>query len=398
MKTLLFVDDEPNILQGLQRQLRPMRHEWEMHFLAGGQQALDFMGAHPVDIIVSDMMMPQIDGSQLLGEVLKRHPQTVRIILSGQTGSEAILRLVGPAHQYLSKPCDPDELREAISRSLNLRDLLGNERLKRLTTRIKNLPSSPSVQSRLAMELQKPSPSLESIGEIISRDIALTAKILQLVNSAFFGAAQTINNPAEAVLFLGLNTIQALVLSQEMFSRYEPAGCQNFSFEALTNHSWLTGVLARRLANLEEQDLKVLDQCFLAGLLHDVGQLILASGLPADYSEVILRAEQQHLPVWQLEQEVFGATHCEVGAYLLALWGLANPVTEAVAFHHQPARCAGPGFTPGLAVHVADVLAHEFSPIKIGVPPLLDADYLTRQGLAGRMETWRESCRELVEP
>src|SRR5450755_4506465 len=105
MKTLLFVDDEPNVLQGLQRQLRPMRNEWDMHFVENGQKALDFMAAQPVDIVVSDMMMPGMDGAQLLSEVVRRHPQTVRLILSGHAEREAVLRLVGPAHQYLSKPC-----------------------------------------------------------------------------------------------------------------------------------------------------------------------------------------------------------------------------------------------------------------------------------------------------
>ena len=145
MKTLLFVDDEPKVLQGLQRQLRPMRLEWDMNFVESGHKALDFMAAHPVDIVVSDMMMPGMDGSQLLGEVLKRHPQTVRIILSGHAEREAVLRLVGPAHQYLSKPCDAEELRSAIARASPLRDLLGNERLKQLATRIKNLPTLPAL-------------------------------------------------------------------------------------------------------------------------------------------------------------------------------------------------------------------------------------------------------------
>jgi HD-like signal output (HDOD) protein len=398
MKTLLFVDDEPHVLQGLQRQLRPMRREWEMNFAEGGEKALAFMAEHPVDIIVTDMMMPGMDGSQLLGEVLKRHPQTVRIILSGQAGSEAILRLVGPAHQYLSKPCNPDELRKAITRALALRDLLGNERLKELTTRIKNLPSLPALQNKLAVELEKNSPSVECIGEIISHDIAMTAKILQLVNSAFFGLAQPINNPVEAAIYLGLNTIHSLVLSSGIFSQYDQTTCQAFSLEALAQHSWLTGALARRVAHVERQDVKLAEQCFLAGLLHDVGQLILASGLPGEYAEVIAKSREQGLPVWQVEREYFGATHADVGAYLLALWGLSNPITEAVALHHQPSRCATPEFSPVIAVHAADVFAHEFSRGNTAVPlSRLDLAHLASIGLAGRVEAWQAGCKEEFE-
>ncbi len=369
-----------------------------MHFVEGGQQALDFMAAQPVDIVVSDMMMPGMDGSQLLGEVLKRHPQTVRIILSGHAGPEAILRLVGPAHQYLSKPCDADDLHKAIARALALRDLLGNERLKQLATRIKNLPTLPALQDQLTEELEQESPSMERVGEIISRDIGMTAKILQLVNSAFFGLAQPVNNPTEAAVYLGLNTIRSLALSAGIFAQYDKGSCRLFSLDALAEHSWLTGGLARRVAQLERQEIKVMDQCFLAGLLHDVGQLILATGLPEDYARVISKVSAENSPVWQMEQEVFGATHADVGAYLLALWGLPDPIIEAVALHHQPARSAAKVFSPAIAVHAADVFAHEIQATNTEIPPPpLDVAGLARLGFAGRIADWRDRCRESIE-
>ena len=174
-----------------------------MKFVVAGSLALDYMTTQPVDIVISDMMMPGMDGAQLLTEVLKRHPQTVRIILSGHAEREAVLRLVGPAHHYLSKPCGADELRAAITRAFALRDLLDNDRLKQLTTRIKNLPALPALHNRLTEELLKDSPSLEHIGEIISRDIGMTAKILQLVNSAFFGLAHPVSSPTEAWFIWG---------------------------------------------------------------------------------------------------------------------------------------------------------------------------------------------------
>ena len=395
MKTLLFVDDEPKVLQGLQRQLRPMRHEWDMNFVESGAQALDFMAARRVDIVVSDMTMPLMDGSQLLSEVVKRHPETVRIILSGHAEREAVLRLIGPAHQYLSKPCEADDLRQAIARAFALRDLLGNERLKQLTTCLKNLPSLPALQNQLTEELCQDSPSLERIGKIISRDLGLTAKMLQLVNSAFFGLAQPISNPADAAIYLGLNTIRSLALSVEIFSQYDQQRCQLFSLEVLASHSWTTGVMARCVAQQERQELKVLEQCFLAGLLHDVGQLILAFGLHEEYSAIIARAKAENLPVWQVEQETLGASHAEVGAYLLALWGLPNPIIEAVALHHQPARCVAPEFSPVIAVHAADVFAHECASIHTEVPPpQLDLAYLTSLGLAGRIAAWQTGCRD----
>jgi HD-like signal output (HDOD) protein len=395
MKTLLFVDDETKVLQGLQRQLRHMRLEWNMHFIDGGQKALDFMAAQPVDIIVSDMMMPGMDGSQLLTEVVKRHPRTVRIILSGHAERESVLRLVGPAHQYLSKPCDADELRKAIGRAFGLRDLLGNERLKQLATRVKNLPTLPALQNKLTEELRKDSPSMERVAEIISRDIGMTAKILQLVNSAFFGLAQPISNPLDAVIYLGLNTVRALALSVGIFSQYEQKNCKLFSLDVLASHSWTTGVMSRSIAQQERMELKILEQCFLAGMLHDVGQLVLAFGLHDEYSEVLAKAKAENLQIWQVEQEAFGASHADVGAYLLALWGLPNPIIEAVAMHHQPSRCVAPEFSPTIAVHAADVFAHQcFAGNTEVPPPQLDLAYLTSLGFAERIETWQAGCKE----
>src|SRR5262245_37814840 len=100
MKKILFVDDEPNVLQGLERMLRSMRHEWEMQFAMSGPAALERLAEQTFDVIVSDMRMPGMTGAQLLTEVSQRHPHIVRIILSGQADQEDILRSVGPTHQY----------------------------------------------------------------------------------------------------------------------------------------------------------------------------------------------------------------------------------------------------------------------------------------------------------
>jgi HD-like signal output (HDOD) protein/CheY-like chemotaxis protein len=391
MKTLLFVDDEFRVLQGLQRQLRSMRNEWDMNFADGGRKALDFMAERPVDVLISDMMMPEMDGAELLTEVSNRHPNTVRIVLSGHAEREAVLRLVGPAHQYLSKPCDAEELRAAVARAFALRDLLSNERLKQLATQIKCLPTLPTLYQQLTDELRKEDASMEQIGEIISHDIGMTAKILQLVNSAFFGLAQPISSLAEAVMYLGLSTVRALVLSLQVFSQFKNPALEGFSLDALADHCWKTAVLARRIGRLESNDTKVMDQCFLAGLLHDVGRIILADGLPEQYKKAWHDARQQHQPVWQAEQMEFGATHADVGAYLLGLWGLPNPIVEAVALHHFPSICAAPGFSPLIAVHVANAFAHE----KDGSPAEsihIATETLTKLGLADRLADWRDIC------
>ncbi len=393
MKNLLFVDDEPKVLQGLQRQLRGMRDDWKMDFMDNAAKALELMSATPVDVIVTDMMMPGMDGAQLLTEVTRRHPNTVRIVLSGHADRESVLRLVGPAHQYLSKPCDAEELRNAISRAFALRDLLASERLKQLATRLRSLPTLPALHSRLTEELRKDEPSLERVTGIISKDIGMTTKILQLVNSAFFGLPQPITSPHEAVMYLGLTTVRALVLSIQVFSQYSQKPIKGFSLDELAQHCWITGMLARRIAEAEHSDYKIDDQCFLGGLLHDVGRLILASGLPDEYAGVLETARSRAWTVLEAEQAAFGATHAEVGAYLLGLWGLPNPVIEAVALHHRPSEASDARFSPVIAVHVANAFAHEKAGSHAQWPgSQIDPDCLSRLGLSARLETWKERC------
>jgi len=142
-KRILFVDDEPNVLQGLQRMLRPLRDEWEMTFVSSGAEALQRLAQAPFDVIVSDMRMPNMDGAQLLTEVMQRHPEVIRIVLSGQANQEVVMKAVGPTHQYLAKPCDPESLKALVSQTSALRGLLTDATLKGLVASMKSLPSLP---------------------------------------------------------------------------------------------------------------------------------------------------------------------------------------------------------------------------------------------------------------
>ena len=122
--SVLFVDDEPNVLDGLRRSLRGFRREWDMRFAPGGAAALAILGEAQADVVVSDMRMPGMNGDELLAEVRRRHPQTVRIVLTGECAREAMTRVTTLAHRVLTKPCDPDELRSAIQQAFALQGLL----------------------------------------------------------------------------------------------------------------------------------------------------------------------------------------------------------------------------------------------------------------------------------
>lgn len=394
MKRILFVDDEPRILQGLQRTFRSMRDHWDMHFAEHGMAALAFMDQWPVDVVVTDMRMPGMDGAELLAQVIKRHPDTVRIVLSGHAEQESVLRLVGRAHQYLAKPAEVKELRYAIERACMLRELLGSSELVSTVTRLNSLPTLPTTYAQLREELHQPAPSMQRIGEIVTRDPGLATNLLQLVNSAFFGLRQPIANPAEAAAYLGLATLQALVLSLGLFSQFDEASVAGFSCEKLARHCYLTAQLAREIARQEDRAEQFGDECFLAGLLHNVGQLVLAAGKPAEYAQVLAGVHESPNDLSNLERTQFGASHAEIGAYLLALWGLSSSVVEAVLFHHRPAASPSQSFSPLIAVHVANALAHVAAQEVRGELEL-DRTLLVALGLEARLPVWREKCLAL---
>lgn len=395
MTKILFVDDEPKILDGLKRMLRSMRHEWDMEFASGGQAALEMLGRAPFEVIVTDMRMPGMDGVQLLKEVMKRFPLLIRIILSGQTDQEAFLSSSCVVHQFLSKPCDTQMLKTTIERACALQNLLQRESLKKLVLQIESLPSQSSLYAEIKAALQSPNISMGKIGQIIARDVGMTAKTIQLANSSFYGSRRRISSPTDAAVILGINTIRALVLSHNIFSDFTHTTSSWLSPEELWKHSSATGLFAREIAKMESYTPEMTEDALIAGLLHDLGKLVLATNLSAQYNEAQQLSHGRNIPLWEAEQTVFGGTHAEVGAYLIGLWGIARSIVEALAFHHNPGSCAAKTSTLVLAVHVADVFANEVHPVKTGMEVKVDNNYLTNAGMAERLPAWRESCMAL---
>ncbi len=397
-KNILFVDDDPNVLDGLRRMLHPMRKEWEMAFAPGGEQALAALAEKRFDVVVSDMRMPGMDGAQLLTEVMRRYPETVRIALSGHSERDLLLRAVGPTHQYLAKPCDPELLKSVVARAGTLREVLSKDALRQVVSQMQSLPSLPQLYLEIVKELRSPDASIKRVGAIISKDMAMTAKVLQLVNSAFFGLQRHIADAREAATFLGIATLQTLVLSADVFSQFDHARAAGLCIETLWNHSMATGTLAKQIAVAEGCEAKGCDHALMAGLLHDAGKLVFAGNLPEQYRQALDMARDEALAEWQAEQRVFGTTHAETGAYLLGLWGLPDPIVESLAFHHCPNQCPATTFTPLTAVHVASALEHESTNSEEDpMASRLDAEYLVRLGLADRLPAWRDLCADITQ-
>jgi HD-like signal output (HDOD) protein/ActR/RegA family two-component response regulator len=396
MRRVLFVDDELKILEGLRRMLRAQRQEWEMAFAPSGEAALTLMEASPFDVIVSDMRMPGMDGAKLLARVREQYPHMVRIVLSGHTELSTALSLVPIAHQVLAKPCDAGMLRVSIERACHLKDLLGDDSIRRTVGALRDLPSLPRIYDALTQALADPDTSLPKIAKIVEQDVGISAKILQLVNSAFFGIADSIANIRHAVIYLGINTLRSLVFSLEIFRVFElKTPLPGFSLERLERHARLAAHVAARLPVPKH----LADIAIVAGMLHDVGKLILAWKLPDRFKKLLAEAAKERCPLYKVEEREFGFSHAAIGAYLLGLWGLPYILVEAVALHHRPNRVPHYNFDTVPAVYVANLLAHELEghssqvPLENGIEA--DQEELAALGVEKDFAAWRALAAEI---
>lgn len=403
-KRIIFVDDETLVLQGLRRMLRKMSANWEMVFADSGKEALEEMAKEPFDVIVSDMRMPDMNGAQLLQEVMERHPNTIRFILSGHADQLLVLNCLDSTHQYIAKPCDPKTLQEKIMRATSHEEFLANSGLRNLVSRLGDLPTLPSLYREILHALKDPESDTIQIGEIIQKDLGMTAKILKVANSGYFGLAQQVSNPVEAASYLGIDNVKSIVLTIHAFEGLKDFKVEGKSLKEFFNESLKVAGIAKALAVNEKLDKELTEDAFVAGLLSGAGKLIMACSLPDDYKKAVEMAETTDKSMLEAEEEVFGADHAHVGGYLLNLWGLPTTVVEAVIYNECPSNSIPSDFQPLTAVHLAKALIaeqavgerdekeYEYSEIRI------DSEYISKINASDRIEDWRELVKVIKNP
>lgn len=384
---VLFVDDEPNILQGLRRLLKQARVDWSTRFAGSGIEALNMLADTPADIIVSDMRMPGMNGAQLLREVQKRHPETIRLILSGHSEEEALLDAAEVSHQFLSKPCDAETLLRSVNGALSLRGLLDDKALRSLVTSLTSIPSPPRIYDEMVKAARSDTSGLKTVAELIENDPGLSARILGLANSAFLGSQRTCHNVGAAVGLLGLDTIRSLVLQHGLVSQMRIREIAGQTIDDCMQHALDHAMLAARIARAEGLAPASCEEAFIAGMLHDVGLLVLADNLGADYAAIVNSAVAADQPLAEIERLSLGGSHAEVGAYILGIWGLPIGIVNAVAQHHD---FADPGrMDPATIVKLSRLLlADDARPARSWLEAETTGEALARFP-AARLAAWR---------
>ncbi len=388
-RSILLVDDEPMVLIAMERIFGTML-DCQVVKAASGAEALKILEQQPFDIVVSDMSMPGMSGAKFLDIVHELYPRAMRMVLSGRSSRDQGLSTVGSAHQYFMKPGDVMTISKRLRGVLSLREMLPAEGLGPIIAKVDTLPSAPDIYRELEEEVNRPDTSAEAIGRIIEKDVAMSAKTLQLVNSAFFGLREHVSRPAQAAALLGTSLLKSLVLAVHVFSSVSKTDPRSAFVKKLWAHSLNTGMAVREIALMEKAGQEAVEEAYIAGLFHDIGKLIIAMNLPDAHDHIERMIAEKNMLNTLAEREALGATHSEIGAYLLALWGFSNAVVEAAVFHGAP-RDNGKtdGFPILAAVHVANVLDHEASDSKNVAHAVLDTAWLDKSGLAEKPSAWR---------
>ncbi len=358
MKNILFVDDEINVLNGLRRMLRNRKKEWHMVFVDSGAKALELLEDMAFDVIVSDMRMPGMSGARLLTNIRGKYPRMTRIALSGYSDTEMILESIKATHLFIAKPTDAQTLSSLIERSLSIQSIIHDPELCDFISGISSLPSVPVIYEKLVRILASKDASIDQVAELISSDIGMSVKLLQIVNSAYFGLAREIVSPAEATAHLGLDVIKSLVLSIKVFEKFEKE-VDTRSLNNIWHRSQLVGNIAKKIARKEGFSQKEADQLLIAGMLQDLGELVMLQYFPESLAEHVQWTDINDGDAILQEKQAIGVSHDQISVYLLRLWGIPQTVVECVAYHHHSEHFVSNELTMPHILFCANVLAED---------------------------------------
>ncbi|MEZ4585126.1 MAG: response regulator [Gemmatimonadales bacterium] len=390
---VLFVDDDPALLDGIRKMTRDRRDAWDMHFFARAEEGLAALTRDPFDVVVSDMRMPGMDGAVFLAEVRERSPRTVRVVLSGHAECEAVTAK-GLAHQYLAKPCSAPELWAAVHQATRLRQTLISDQLVKVIRRLEPLPGKPAIFDQVQRRLAGGDASVDEIAAIVDQDPAMAAAILKLANSAWFAGREPVAVVARAVQLLGLETLSSVLLTAGIFADARRSGLPASTLGSIWEHTARTVLCARAIADSVGLPAPDRDVVPTVAVLHELGKLVLLMNYSDDYRVAFDRIAREGVSDAQIEREAIGLTHAEVGAYLLRGWRLPDSVVDAVGFHVDPLQAGAEWLGAAGVVHAADLMARALGP---GLAPDPDWVYLERVGARERWDAWRAVCEAALE-
>ncbi|MBN2282065.1 MAG: HDOD domain-containing protein [Candidatus Marinimicrobia bacterium] len=390
VKRIIFVDSEKEMLNSIKRVFYPMRKQWTISLFDNADDALKMIETDVVDVLFSDFKLVGMSGLELFDRVRTFSPTTLRIALTGAGYVEPNQKSVKLIHQYLQKPCELKTIKEVIEKADQLQKLLENENLSKIISQVDTLPSLPTIYNEINEKIDLPETSAREIGEIVARDMSMSVKMLQLVNSSFFGLRNKISNPIDAVLMLGLNTVKSLVLSIKIFKKLSE-GVDAKMAQNLWNHSLSVGTNNKKIAQIEGLSNKEQYDYFSNGMLLDLGKLFFLAYFPSESKHVVEISKKQKISILQAEKEIFGSTSHHVGAYLMAIWGLPGSLIFSCAFNQDYPKYFDGTFNANISLFFADFFTDKTKNLEQELEKIRDKKF------TDKIRLWQHECQDVVK-
>ena len=318
MTTILFVDSDTSALHCLSDWFNQHRPQWQILTATGFDSAIELSANTELACVVSDLVLADNSGVELLRHMTHKQPKAIRIGFSAEDNAELTLESLHIAHRFISKPEKAERVCEAIERSLALHQLLSDSQLTSLIATMNTLPVLPEVYDRLMLELASENFSIENVSRIIESDISLTATLLRIVNSPYYGMVTHVQSPAHAVNLLGVELIKNILLTDSIASQLKQTMSDTTRINELNAQAGIRGVLANRFSRLAKLEKRQIDHCQMAAMLSNFGELVLhANMIPPEST-----TDSSHNPDL-------------VGSCILALWSLPDAIIEAVLHQNK---------------------------------------------------------------
>jgi HD-like signal output (HDOD) protein/CheY-like chemotaxis protein len=386
-KSILLAVAEPQALVDINQVLGA---EWEATLVASQEEALVQLEKRTFDALLVDFNLGSPDGSELMNQALEKRPEVTRFLLAYESDLALVAAKVLGTHHLLPKPVEPASLKSRIENGVAPEDSKRQQSGSDSAAGAGASPPVPAIFSEVLEALESPGVTNRQVGEIIARDAVLTAEVLRLTNAVYLGTPRNITDPVEAVGVLGLETVKALVMSLRFLAEHSQLKPGYLSLDQIWRHSTNVAQIARDLVLFETKDRALASEAFVAGLVHDLGKVVLATNFDDLYGRVHSLARKQPVPLWDIEKEMFGANHGEIGGCLVGMWNLPSSIVDATALHHEPPLGENDRLTPLAAVHIANVLEHELGTSdEFRVAPIIDTRFLNEMGLLQRLPVWR---------
>ncbi len=389
----LFVFNPNNSSEQIPGYLQLCKNEYTCFEADTIEKAKTIIEAESINIVIAILELPDGTGTDLHKYICENHNSIIRFLYTEDNDKSIVYNSAGYIHQYMNQECKPAQFIQIVKNAFGLKSVLANEDLHNRISGITNLPNPPEIYNQLVTELQKEDPSVRNVADLIKKDISITAKVLHMVNSAFFGLPTHVENPLHAVNLLGIDTVQSMVLTAGVFNLFKDPGIPGYSVESIYSNSLAVGTSSRHLANAFGLMTKHTEDALMAGMLHDIGKLVMLSYFPEEFKQSVKLSTEKEIPLFEAEKHILGVSDAEIGAHLLSLWGLPNSILEAIALHYNPNNAPAPITNVLTAVHLGYALNYDIqNNIRKENLSAVDMEYLDKLNLSNNIESLKNFC------